>query len=131
MQKRLFVLGFLAILGCASGVVDPRQPAAVAQVQLRSISPPAGVVVTGDTVIVANIEYTLSNFQPSADYYIAPLFASTHGDGQTFNAFDKITEGTRLTAASGKVEVRYGISRELRNSELQHPSRESSVRQNP
>ena len=108
---------------CASGVADRSLPPSTATIELVSISPAAGSAIDERTVLVAEIRYAIEHFQPRTDYYIAPLFAENDGDGKTFNAFDRIDEGTRITTPSGTATIRYGIARELRSSKLARPVR--------
>lgn len=122
---RIAVLGALlvAVAHCASGVADPAAPPASAKVELISIAPPAGTTVDATTALTAEIKYSIDHFEPATNYYIAPLFASKRGNGNTFNAYDRLDEGTPITTAVGTVTIRYGIARELRSPELARPVR--------
>lgn len=124
-MKKMTVAFFalVTLAGCASGVVDPAAPEAVAHVELVNIEPPAGSIVSQNTVLIAEIQYSVENFNPRVNYYLAPLFASTHGTDQTFNAHDRITQSTPVTSPSGTVIIRYRIEREWRSSELERPVR--------
>ena len=113
----------LALAGCASGVADPSAPPATATVELVSLYPAAGSPIGENTVLAAEIKYSIEHFQPAADYYLAPMFASTLRPGMTFNSFDRLSDGTRLTTASGTVAIHYRINREMRNSNLARPVR--------
>lgn len=127
MLSKSALLGalLLALTHCASGIADPKAPPATATVELLSISPVAGSAVDERTVLVAELRYSIEHFQPHADDYLAPLFDSTEGPGRSFNAFDRIDEGTRLTGPAGTVTIRYGIARELRSPKLARPIRVS------
>ena len=75
------------------------------------------------TVIEAEIEYSIENFQPGSEYYLAPLFASNEGPGRTFNEFQRITDGRKLTQPSGTIHLEYPIAWELRSRLLARPIR--------
>ena len=74
-------------------------------------------------VIEADVQYVIENFDPRAEYYLAPLFASNEGAGRTFNEFQRITDGWKITQPSGIIHVRYPVAREWRNPSLAKPVR--------
>jgi hypothetical protein len=110
-----------ALAHCASGIADPSQPPATASVELISISPAAGSTLDERSELVAEIQYSIANFKPSTDYYLAPLFAENGGAGKTFNKLDRIDQSTHLTSPSGIATIRYGVARELRSDKLARP----------
>src|SRR5438045_3030386 len=89
-----------ALAHCASGIADPSQPPATAGVELVSISPAAGSTLDERSELVAEIRYSIADFKPSTDYYVAPLFAENDGAGKTFNMLDRIDQSTHLTSPS-------------------------------
>jgi len=123
LSRAALTVPVAAVLSCTSGVVNPAAAEAVARVELLSISPVTEATVTRDTVLVADIKYSIQNYQQGVDYYIAPLFASNRGSGQTFNELDRIAQATRVTAPEGTIRVRYGIARELQSTQLERPIR--------
>lgn len=122
MRIAAVILLCAAVVGCATNS-GPSAPDSLATVNIRSITPQAGSAVDATSVIQAEIEYTISNFQPQAEYYLAPLFESTEGPGRTFNEFERVTDGWKLTQASGTVQIQYAIAREWRNASLARPVR--------
>ncbi len=122
MQK-LAALLTLVLAACATGAADRSLPEATATVEVTNLAPAPGSLLTESSVLSADVKYSITNFQPSAHYYVAPLFASTEGEGRTFNAADRMTEFPRLTTAVGTIEIRYAVHRELRNRNLAHPVR--------
>ena len=122
-RHAVVVAMLLALAGCASGVADPSAPPATATVELVNLSPQAGSKIDENTVLAAEIKYSIEHFQPATDYYLAPMFDSTKGPGMTFNSFDRLSDGTRVTTASGTVAIHYRINRELRNLDLARPVR--------
>jgi|ERR1051325_5657887 hypothetical protein len=109
------LLALLAASGCASS-----GPPAVAEVRLVSLSPPAGSELSKDTILVADVEYTIRNFKPGVHYYVAPLFASTKS-GTTFNMLGNMAAAPALAQPTGTVTVRYPISGELESRDLKRP----------
>jgi len=113
----------LLAVRCATNVASPDEPAAVAEVQLLSMSPAAGSELTTDTVLVAEIQYAIHNYKPAVDYYVAPVFASTKGAGTTFSMLDRISDAPRIATSEGTVTIRYRVSRELGSQDLERPVR--------
>jgi len=115
------LLALLVTSGCATGAAGPSDPPAKAEVRLLSMSPPNGSDISNDTVLLAEIEYSIENFNPGVHYYVAPLFASTKGSGTTFNMLDRIADAPKISQPTGTLTVRYPISRELKSNNLQRP----------
>jgi len=116
----------LLFAGCASSTpraADPTLPRAKAVVTAENVTPAPGSAVTDATVFSADVRYSIENFQPGTDYYIAPLFASNKGERHTFNALDRISEAPRITQPEGELALRYPIRRELRHTDLARPVR--------
>src|SRR5262245_2207864 len=112
-MRNALVLAAFAVMRCASGVADAKLPEAIARVEFMSVIPKSGSELTETTVVEVRIKYSIQNYQPKVNYYVAPLFASNE-PGITFNEFDRLTEGTAITAAEGTVTVRHAVARELR-----------------
>lgn len=110
---------FLA--ACSTGVAPANGPEAKAHVELLTISPAPMSNLDVNPMLVAELKYDIENYRDGVDYYVAPLFASNSGAGTTFNEYDRLTDGQRLSAASGTVTIRYSAQRELRSSELVRP----------
>ena len=108
------------VTGCVTGVPDPALPGAVARVELVKIEPAAGAVLTEDSVLVADIQYSIENFQPGVHYSVSPQFASSEGTGQTFRVGD-ILQSTRITSPTGTLTLRHRVAPELRSSQLARP----------
>ena len=122
MRLSLLALPFFAY-SCATTPIDRSVPGPTAEVHIDNISPAAGSQLTESTVLVAEIKYSIDHFQPRAEYYIAPLFASNRGTDVTFNEYEQLTEGTRISVPTGTIVVRYPLIRELRSSQLARPIR--------
>jgi len=120
MRNVLLLLAASAVLRCASGVADAHRPEAIAHVELQSVTPEQGAELTKTTVVEVHIRYSIQNYEPKVNYYVAPLFASKE-PGITFNEFDRLTEGTPITRAEGTVTVRHAVARELRSPRLARP----------
>lgn len=124
MTPRTLLIALLAIgivSGCASGVVDKTLPEATATVNVSNVTPAPGETITADTVFSADVTYSIENYQRGADYYLAPLFGSTKGEGSTFNELDRISDAPHLAAAAGSVAFKYPFRRELRSNNLGRP----------
>jgi len=96
---------------------------AIATAVIKAITPHSDTDVPSTAVIEADIEYEIANFDQRAEYYLAPLFDSNEGPGRSFNEFQRITDGWKLTKPSGTVYIRYPIAREWRSSLLATPVR--------
>lgn len=116
----LACLAIAMFTGCVTGVPDPALPGAVARVELVKIEPAAGAILTQDTVLVADIRYSIENFQPDVHYYVSPQFASSEGQGHTFRV-GNILQSTRITAPAGRLTLRHPVAPELRSSQLARP----------
>ena len=127
MKKPLSAI--LAILAVACASVPANGTTAGnksrATVSVVSLLPPQGEVMNGNTVIEAEIRYAIDGFRADAEYYLAPLFDSTAGEGRTFNKYDRVTDGQRITAPSGTLRIRYPIAREWSDGKLAKPVRVS------
>src|ERR1019366_789840 len=97
----------------------------IAQVTVKSITPTPGADLNERSTIRAQIEYTITPFDPGAEYYLAPLFDSTEGLGHTFNELERFTDGVRLTGASSALPFSYSVARELQSPRLARPIRVS------
>jgi hypothetical protein len=111
----LGALLLLALTHCAS------TSSATATIELLSIAPAAGSALDANTVLVAEIRYSIEHFQPRADYYLAPLFGENGGAGKTFNTLDRFDQATHVKTPSGVATVRYGVARELASAKLARP----------
>ena len=116
----LACLAVAIFTGCVTGVADPAQPGAVARIDLVKIEPAAGAALVQDTVLVADIHYSIENFQPRAHYYVAPQFASNDGVDQTFSA-GHLLQSTRITSPTGTLTLRHSVAHELRSPQLARP----------
>jgi hypothetical protein len=121
-MKILLPLTLILLTSCASSDVQ-KISASTATVHLVSIDPPAGSVVNADTILTAEVAYAIENFDPAASYSIAPLFDTTRGEGQTFNALKSPTEAPRLWSASGRVRVIHRLRPEWSRALLARPVR--------
>lgn len=121
MRSFAVLLLSLALGGCASGVADASLPPAVAKVELLRISPAPGTRATEATVLDAEIRYSIENFQANADYFLAPLFASTAGEDRTFNALNRFSDSKLVTSPTGTVTLSYRIQNEVRSGQLARP----------
>ena len=119
-MKILILLAVSLMMGCASSDVE-MIPESTATVHLLSIDPPAGSAVNAETRLIAEVEYAIENFDPTAVYYIAPLFDSTRGQGMTFNALRSPTEAPRLRSASGRLRVVHRLRPEWSQGSLAKP----------
>ena len=120
-MKRLFSMMAVLLAACASGVAPSKGPAATAHIEIVSLTPAPMSNLDVNPMLVAVLKYDIENYNERVDYSIAPLFASNRGSGTTFNAFDRISNGQRLTGPSGTVTIRYSADRELKYPELQRP----------
>ena len=118
-----FLLGCLITAGCASGVADRNAPEAKAVVEVSNLAPAPGAELTERSVLSADVAYVIENFQSGVDDYLAPLFASSDGDGVTFNELVRISDAPRLATAKGRLSFRYPVDRELRSANLARPVR--------
>jgi hypothetical protein len=121
MPKNLTALLALLFTVACSTTTAPPASSAVATATIKAITPPADTEVSSTAFIEADIEYVIENFDPRSEYYLAPLFASNEGPGRTFNEFQRITDGWKLSQPSGTVHVRYSIAREWRSPSLAKP----------
>ena len=115
-----------AALAACSTTHDPTTArSSVAQVTVKSITPAPGADLSESSVLQAEIEYAITPFDTTAEYYLAPLFDSTEGPGHTFNMLDRFTYGWRLPKPAGTLQLSYPLVRELRSSLLARPVRMS------
>ena len=121
-MKRLAILALF--LGCTTttGVVDKSQPPATATLTIATISPAADSQLTKASVFATGVTWSIENYQPNVDYYIAPVFASKEGDGRTFSIAD-FEDDYRIPARSGSTTIRYPVARELESPQLSRPVR--------
>jgi len=122
-MKHLAIIALL--LGCTTtpGVVDKSRPHATATITTGTVSPAAGSELTKATVFSAEVTWSIENFQPTADYYIAPVFASKEGDRTTFSMVNDFQDNYRIPANSGSATIRYPVARELESPQLARPIR--------
>jgi hypothetical protein len=120
-RRTIASAGLLFALSCSTNIAKPGDPPAVAEVQLVGISPLPGSQLTAATVLAAEIKYTIKNYKPSVDYYVAPVFASAKATGVTSSMLDRISDSPKISSPDGTVKVRYPISRELASPELARP----------
>jgi len=113
------------ILGCTttSNVADKSRPEATATLTAGTISPAAGSQLTKVSVFSAEVTWSIENFQPDVDYYIAPVFASKEGDRTTFSMVEGFKDDYRIPARAGSVTIRYAVARELESPQLARPIR--------
>jgi len=123
MRKAIASLLTLLALACTSTGTAPADDQARASVTIASIHPSAGDPVNGSSVLEAQIDYSITGFNAGSEYYLAPLFDSTEGPGNTFNEYERLTDGIKITASSGSLHLRYPIAREWRNPKLAKPVR--------
>ena len=110
----------LALTACATGSPSRDQGLSTAVVTILWISPAPPAVVTRDSVLLGDLHYAITNFQPGAQYYLAPLFR--HRDGQTtFNELPGFRDSNVLTSREGKVRIEYPIAREWDSGKLAQP----------
>lgn len=95
----------------------------MATLEVTNLAPAPGSALTTSSVLTADVAYIIEGFQPGVDYYLAPLFASREGEGTTFNETDRLSDSPRLTAATGRLAVRYSLRKELESDELAVPVR--------
>jgi hypothetical protein len=125
-MTRTTVRGLLfavALAACSTTHYPTEAQSSVAQVTVKSITPASGTDLTESSVLQAEIEYAITPFDTTAEYYLAPLFDSIKGSGQTFNEFERLTDGWRLAKPAGFVQLSYPIARELRSTQLARPVR--------
>ncbi|HEX8172833.1 MAG TPA: hypothetical protein VF824_20030, partial [Thermoanaerobaculia bacterium] len=72
------------------------------------------------TELLADVKYTIDNFKPGVDYYVAPLFAR-NGSDVTFNMLDRTSDAPKIDDAEGQITVRYPVARELASPHLARP----------
>lgn len=123
MTRLVSCLFAAALFGCASAGPNPALPGATGRVTVRSIAPAAGSTIGADSVLVVDVAYSIENFRPGVDYYLAPVFASNEGDGITFSEVDRFSDNFRIPAATGSTTIRYPMAREVRSKQLARPVR--------
>lgn len=121
MSKNVAAMLALLLMVACSTATTPPASSAVAKAAIKSITPPANSEVASTASIEAEIEYSIENFDPRSEYYLAPLFASNEGPGRTFNEFQRFTDGWKLSKPAGTVHLRYPIAREWRSPSLARP----------
>jgi hypothetical protein len=122
-MKRLQLLSFCAVLVACSSTTVPSAPPSVASVTVRTITPAPEASINSNTVFDADIDYTITNFSPSTEYYLAPLFDSAQRVGGTFNEFHHVTDGIRIRDSAGSAHIHYPIAREWKTGKLTRPVR--------
>lgn len=94
--------------------------AADATLTIKSFTPAAGTTVRSRTILRAEIEYRIDNFDPRATYVIAPFFDHVNGV-ETFNEIPASLDAKHLKEMSGVVKLTYPISREWASGYLAKP----------
>jgi hypothetical protein len=122
-MHRLQLLYLCAFLVACSSTTQPSTPPATASVMVRSITPAPEVPINANSIIDADIDYSITNFNPGSEYYLAPLFDSAEKDGGTFNEFQSVTDGIRIRNSAGSAHVHYPIGREWKTGKLTRPIR--------
>jgi hypothetical protein len=118
----------LVVIGLAAAALTiyptlVRGLASTATVSIKSLSPAAGTRVNATTILHAEIQYQISDFDPShAKYVIAPFFDQKDGRG-SFNALPHALDAKPLKKPSGLVELNYPIAREWASGDLEWPVR--------
>ncbi|MGZ5447017.1 MAG: hypothetical protein ACXW4P_16820 [Thermoanaerobaculia bacterium] len=125
MTRACSVLLLCCVLFACSTTERYPDTKSTAVVTIKGLLPAAKTVVDESSVLRAEIDYVIADFDPAAEYYLAPLFDSTKGAGHTFNEYQRLTDGYRLNTPSGTVQVEYPIRREWRNPQLARPVRVS------
>jgi hypothetical protein len=116
------VVLLLAGVACTTTTTTDSDAApARATLTLVSISPAAGETIDERTVMTAEIQHEIENFQPGRVYYLMPQFDSVEGPGRTFNALDGMRNGVAIRAQSGTSLVRYPVKREFSSWRLARP----------
>jgi hypothetical protein len=123
MPKTASLLLMLIVVACATAPTPLPTSTAAATASIQHLAPPSGSEVRSSDVIEADIQYVIENFDSRTEYYLAPLFASNEGPGRTFNEFERITDGWKITESSGIIHVRYPVAREWRSPSLAKPVR--------
>jgi len=121
MSRTASALLTLIIVACSTAPTPLPTSTAVATATVVKLTPPPGSEVRSTDVIEADVQYVIENFDSRREYYLAPLFASNDGAGRTFNEFQRITDGWKITRSSGIIHVRYPVAREWRSSSLAKP----------
>jgi len=124
-RPAIVALTVALFLGCTttSHVADKSRPEAIATLTAGTVSPAAGSQLTKASVFAAEVTWSIDNFQPAVDYYIAPVFASKEGAGRTFSMVEGFKDDYRIPAPSGSVTIRYAVARELASPDLARPVR--------
>jgi hypothetical protein len=112
-----------ALIACSTNPYASDPKGSVAELSIRSIRPASGTTLVDASVLQAEIGYTITGFDAASEYYVAPLFDSNKGEGHTFNEFERLTDGWRVTTPSGSIQVSYPVGRELRSAQLARPVR--------
>jgi hypothetical protein len=112
-----------------SGAPDGEK--ASATVVLRNITPPAGAELTGETELVANVDYNISNFRPET-FYLTLQFESTVPN-QTFTSSGPVIsrdgqppvppQPKMLASAIGTTTITQPMDVILRSTQLKRPIR--------
>jgi len=121
-MKQTFCLLALAFSFACSSADLPARRSERAEVEVRSIDPAPGTQLTEASVLRAEIAYSITDFDPGAEYYLAAQFG-TREPGVTFNSLDRIRDSRRLTSARGTVTIAHPIAREWRSGRLTEPIR--------
>ena len=106
-------------LGCASGSTPATSPA-VAKVTIVRLTPPAGTEIGRDTVLVADVQYSILGFSADSTYSLVPLFLATDGR-TTFNNLPVAAAPYALRKPEGTIQVEYPIAGEWDSGKLAKP----------
>ena len=85
---------------------DPGAEGPKATLVIRNIEPRSGSLINKRTVIVAQLDWRIPDFNTSRDQYIlAPMFQKT--DESTFNAVRGFSDGKRIIGPTGSTTMSY------------------------
>ena len=118
----LLALGIAVLcgpLGCASGGSTSVTPPAVATVTILRLTPPAGSEIGRDTVLVADVQYSIVGFSADSTYTLVPLLLAT--DGTTVNSLSVDDALYAIRKPEGATQVEYPIARDWDSGRLAKP----------
>jgi hypothetical protein len=121
MRSLCFTLLTLVLLSC--GGDDPAEdPVGVENsIEIVSIDPPPGSVLTETSVIAANLKYTINPQEKSPDYGFKILIQFTKkGDSTSVSTQPNSID---LDSYSGTVTLDHSLLKEWNNPEMRHPVR--------
>lgn len=91
-----------------------------ATLSVNSVDPPAESKVSRDSVIKAELRYSISNFyEPGFRYFVMAAFQNRAGG--TFNTLDHPEQGVEIKKALGAVTITYPIAKEWDSPKLARP----------